>query len=218
MLKSGFNKRDGRLGKLGFAVNEYLADGGALERSKSSLCAEIWPQIVGTWYGQHSRVVSLDRKELKVCCETPAMAQQLQYDQKTIIERLNERLGGNYVKSLRPSSVGPNRDRQNLEFMRENDPLPPEAELAAVAVPPEELSALREHAADVPEELREGWLRTAQQLLRLRYWKVARGYKECSVCGALHNDLATRCFACRVDQRADPLKGSSEVAPPYQKR
>lgn len=207
MLKSGFNKRDGRLGKLGFAVNEYLAEGGALERSKSSLCAEIWPQVVGHWYGKHSRVVSLDHKELKVCCETPAMAQQLQYDQKMIVERLNERLGGNYIKSIRPSSVGRSNQRQNLEFLEEDDPLPPEAELALVTVPSEELAALRAHAAAVPEELREGWLRTAQQLLRLRYWKLTRGYKECQCCGVLHNDLAHHCFACRVDRRDDPLKG-----------
>jgi len=95
--------------------------------------------------------------------------------------------------------------------------MPPEAELDTVAVPPEELAALRSHSAEVPEELREGWLRTAQQLLRLRYWKLARGYKACSQCGALHNDLMPACFACRVDARQDPLKGSADVPPPYRK-
>ena len=215
MRKTGLNRRDGRLGKLGFAVNEYLAEGGALERSVSSLCAEIWPQVVGHWYGRHSRVVSLDRKELKVCCESAAMAQQLQLDQEMIIGRLNERLAGNYVRSLRPSSVGSARDRQNLEFLEEDAALPEEAELAARAVPPEELAALRTQSLTVPEELREQWLRTAQRLARLRYWKHGQGYKMCKCCRALHNDLVALCYACRLDARDDPMKGSTEVLPPY---
>ena len=207
MRKHGLTIRDGKLGKLGFAVNEYLAEGGALERSKSSSCAEIWPQVVGYWYGTHSRVVSLDHKELKVCCESPAMAQQLQFDQPTIIERLNERLGGDYVRSIRPSTVGPSRHRENLEWVEEDDPLPDEVQLAAVPVPAEELAALRGQAAGVPEELRDQWLRTAQRLLRLRYWKQSRGFKACPVCGALHNDLVPLCFACRLEARPDPMKG-----------
>ena len=217
MRKTGLTTRDGKLGKLGFAVNEYLAEGGALERSKSSVCAEIWPQVVGYWYGKHSRVVSLDSKELKVCCESPAMAQQLQFDQPTIIARLNERLGGNYIKSIRPSTVGPSRHRENLEFLEEEVTLPDEVELAAVAVPAEELAELRGQAATVPEELREQWLRTAQRLLRLRYWKEGRGYKACTVCGALHNDLVPLCFGCRLEARPDPMKGNSDVTPPYRK-
>ena len=177
MLKHGLNKRDGKLGKLGFAVNEYLAEGGQLERSKSSLCAEIWPQVVGHWYGRHSRVVSLDRKELKICCDTPALAQQLQFDQETVIARLNERLGGNYVKSLRPASVGQSRERQGLDFIEEESGRPEEAELAAVDVPEAQLRVLRQQAAGVPETLRERWLHTAQKLLRLHYWKQARGFE-----------------------------------------
>lgn len=218
MLRRGLTTRDGRLGKLGFAVNDYLAEGGALERSKSSLCAEIWPQIVGHWYGRHSRVVSLDRKELKVCCESAAMAQQLQFDQPTIIARLNERLGGDYIKNIRPASVGQSRQRENLEFLEADEALPDEIELGAIAVPAEELAALRGQAATVPEELREQWLRTAQRLLHLRYWKESRGFKACTVCGALHNDLVPLCYGCRLDRRDDPMKGSSEVTPPYRPR
>jgi predicted nucleic acid-binding Zn ribbon protein len=207
MRKFGLHKRDGKLGKLGFAVNEYLAEGGALERSKSSLCAEIWPQVVGQWYGQHSRVVSLDRKELKVCCDTPALAQQLQYDQVTIITRLNERLGGNYIVSIRPASVGSSRQRQGLEPFAEDQPLPEDAELTEVTVPEAELRSLQLQASQVPEELRERWLLTAYRLVRLRHWRLARGYKTCVVCGSLHNDLASVCFACRVEARPDPMKG-----------
>jgi predicted nucleic acid-binding Zn ribbon protein len=207
MLKHGLGKRDGKLGKLGFAVNEYLAEGGQLERSKSSLCAEIWPQVVGHWYGRHSRVVSLDRKELKVCCDTPALAQQLQFDQETVIARLNERLGGDYIKSIRPASVGQNRQRQGLDFVEPHEPLPEDAELLAVTVPEAALQALRRQAGAVPEGLREAWLRTGLRLVRLQHWRTARGFRACAVCGVLHNDLAARCFACRIAGRDDPMKG-----------
>lgn len=210
MLKHGLNKRDGRLRKLGFAVNEYLAEGGQLERSQSSLCAEIWPQVVGHWYGRHSRVISLDRKELKVCCDTPALAQQLQFDQETVIARLNERLGGEYIRSLRPASVGRARESYGLQAVESAEGLPPAAELGELTLPEAELTALRAQAARLPEGLAAGWLRAAEGLRRLHSWRQARGYKTCRVCGALYNDLNDRCFACRVDAQPDPRKGSDE--------
>lgn len=155
--------------------------------------------------------MSLDRKELKVCCDSPAMAQQLQFDQETIVERLNERLGGNYIRSIRPASVGVDRlgpgPGSGPEPAAEAAALPAEVELAGVAVPEAQLRALRERAAALPADQREGWLRTAQRLVRLRAWREARGYKACGSCGALHNDLLRDCYACRVGRREDPAKG-----------
>lgn len=208
MLKHGLIQRDGKLGKLGFAVNQYLAEGGNLERSKSSLCAEIWPQVVGHWYSRHSRVVSLNGKELKVCCDTAPLAQQLQYDQVTIIERLNERLGGRYVTSLRPASVGSARQRDQLAIFADNTPHPEAAELAKIELEPQDLGHVQEVAAQIPDlDRRERWLRTALRQIRLRKWQAQRGFRPCSKCGVLHEDLHKYCFACRIDAQETPAKG-----------
>jgi predicted nucleic acid-binding Zn ribbon protein len=199
MLKRGLDARDGRMGRLGHVVNQYLAEGGSLERSKSGVAAEIWPQVAGNWYAAHSRVIALNGKELKVCCDTPAHAQQLQYDQPVIIKRLNERLGGNYVTSIRAASVGSNRDRDRLDLVIAVEPPLDEAEIAAIVIPPEEQQQARAQAETIASpELRERWLHTALRQIRLRHWKARRGYKPCGQCGVLHNDLTMNCFACRV--------------------
>lgn len=200
MLKRGLDAREGRLGRLGHAVNQYLAEGGALERSKSGVCAEIWPQVVGPWYARNSRVVALNGKELKVCCDTSSLAQQLQYDQRTIIERLNERLGGNYVTSIRPASVGSSRKRDRMNLLPAPEPPPTPLELGQVVVPAEVLEQAQKQAETITQpELRERWLYTVLRQIRLHYWKLERGYKACGQCGALHDDLTANCFACRLN-------------------
>jgi len=194
------NMRTARMSPLGSALNEVLAEGGQLERSKSALTAEIWPQIVGPWYARHTCVIALKKKELQVYCDTPATAQQLQADQETIATRLNERLGGTYVKSLRPSSVGPRAQRDTVRAQVALEPAgPDEAELAQVALPPEEVQAIRERAAPLDSpELQESFIRAAEYWLRLEEWKRQRGYRQCPECGRRHDDLTDLCYACRV--------------------
>lgn len=197
------NMRSGRMALLSPALNEVLAEGGMLERSKSAVAAEIWPQVVGHWYAGHSSVIALKKKQLQVYCDSPALAQQLQLDQEIIVGRLNERLGGNYVTSLRPSSVGPRWQREQVRAHAElENPTPEEAELALVLVPEEELREIRERAAAVPDEtLRAKFAALAEKMARLEEWKRLRGYRQCPQCGARHEELTELCYACRVMRR-----------------
>lgn len=199
------NMRTAKLSPLGSALNEVLAEGGHLERGKSAVAAEIWPQIVGPWYARRSCVIALKKKELRVFCDSPAVAQQLQADQETITTRLNERLGGRYVTSLRPSSVGPREQRATVRAQVALEPDgPDEAELAQVPVPPEELAAIQQRAAAVEAgPLREAFIRSAERWWRLEEWKRQRGYRQCPECGCRHDDLTDLCYACRV-MRAQP--------------
>lgn len=208
MPRHPINIRSGTMSALSPALNEYLADGGMLERGKSALAAEIWPQIVGHWYARHSCVIALKKKELQVYCDTPTLAQQLQFDQETIIERLNERLGGKYVTSLRPASVGPRQQRETVRGHRElESQTPEEAELAQVLLPEEELVAIRERAAVVEdEELRTRFIAFAERVARLDEWKRLRGWRQCPECGARHEDLTDLCFACRVMRKQPYLE------------
>jgi len=199
------NMRSGKLSELAPALNEYLAEGGQLERGKSGLAAEIWPQIVGHWYARHSCVIALKKKELQVYCDTPALAQQLQLDQETILERLNTRLGGNYVRSLRPASVGPRRQRETVRAQQEiESDGPDDAELAQIPLPDEDLQAIRDRAAHLADDrLRQSFMAYAERWLRVEAWKRRRGYRECPSCGGLHDELHETCYACRV-MRSQP--------------
>jgi hypothetical protein len=204
MARHPLNLRSGKLSELAPALSAYLAEGGELERGKGALAAEIWPQIVGHWYARHSQVVALKKKELQVYCDTPALAQQMQYDQETILERLNTRLGGQYITKLRPSSVGPRRQREVVRAQRElHADGPSDEELAQVPVPEEELQAIHAAAAAMDEGLRAGFRRYAEYWLRLEEWKRRRGYRECPDCRCLHDELEPLCYACRT-MRSQP--------------
>lgn len=200
MPRHPINMRTARMSQLGPALSEVLAEGGQLERGKSGLAAEIWPQIVGPWYARRSCVIALKKKELQVFCETPAVAQQLQADQETITARLNERLGGNYVTSLRPSSAGPRQQRDVVRAQVALEPTgPEELELAQVVLPPEDVQAIHEQAAQLAsEELRDSFIRAAEHWRRLEEWKRRRGYRQCPECGRRHDELTGLCYACRV--------------------
>lgn len=207
MRDRGIYARDGRLSRLGNVVSAYLAEGGHRERSHSSLCAELWPQVVGQWYSERTRVIRLRGKELSVCCDSPSLAQQLQLDQATVISRLNERLGGEIITSLRTASVGPRRERHRLA---EEAPAegPATDELERIVLSEEELTACIQRAAAIPDKaLRE----TFQQLLaddcRLRHWRQARGYRPCTACGAVHNEPGPRCFTCVLLSQPAPSPG-----------
>lgn len=208
MARHPINIRSGRMTSMTSAFGEYLAEGGATERSKSGLAAEIWPQIVGHWYARHSCVVALKKKELQVYCDNPALAQQLQLDQETIIGRLNERLGGNCVTSLRPSSAGPRQQRDLVRAQKEVEPEgPTDEELAQVALPEADRQALEELAGRIEDEkLRATFVTNAEAYLRLQEWRRLRAWRQCPECGCRHEELTELCFACRV-MRGQPYLG-----------
>ncbi len=213
MPRHPYNIRSGKLAPLGPALNEYFAEGGQLERAKSSLAAELWPQIVGPWYARHSCVIALRKKELQVYCDSPQLAQQLQMDQEIIVARLNERLGGEYVRSIRAASVGPLPQRQQIRAYQEIDGEgPEEEELARVPLPAEQWEALQKQAAQIPnEKLREGFLKCVARYLRLEEWKRLHGYRQCPACGMRHKDLQELCYACRL-MRQQPYLEREETS------
>lgn len=202
-------KRDGKLRRLGHLVNEFLAEGNLHQRSISGLCAELWPQVVGPWYDKHTRVIGLKGKELAVWCDTPALAQQLQYDQATIAGRLNERLGGNFVETLRPASVGPHRLASVLLQPPEETVGPTEEELLRLPLTPKETEAVLVSAQRIADpEMQRRYLLTMQRELRLRKWKAARGWRPCGCCGELHNEPGKVCFVCQVSMQEPPRQGA----------
>ena len=208
MRDQRMRKRDGKLRRLGHLVNEFLAEGNLHQKSICGLCAELWPQVVGPWYAKQTRIIGLKGKQLSVWCDSPPLAQQLQYDQVTVVGRLNERLGGAYVESLRPASVGPER-RGGLDLRPpEQAPVPTDEELLALPVTPEEVAAIRVSAERIPDpRLRQSYTVTLQREVRMRKWKRARGWRQCRMCHQLHSELGDICFPCWLSMQERPRQG-----------
>jgi len=189
--------RDGKMGPLQRAVNDYLAGTGNIQRGTSTLCVEVWPQVVGPWYGRKTQILGVDNGEAKVLCDTPATAQQLQMDSEKVIARLNERLGGEFIKRLRASSAGLTLSGLAAELRRPDETAIGQSAIDEVELSEEESAFCTRAAAEIADEkLRESFLGLLRNELKRRYVKRQRGWRECDVCGALHNERGPYCIAC----------------------
>ncbi len=189
--------RDGKMGPLQRAINDYLAATGNLQRGASTLCVEVWPQVVGPWYGRKTQIVGIADGEARVLCDTPATAQQLQMDSEQVIGRLNERLGGEFIKRLRASSAGLTVRRLAEELHRPDEIAIEQSAVEEIELSEEETAFCTRAAAEIADEkLRESFLGLLRNELKRRHVKRQLGYRECEVCGALHNERGPYCIAC----------------------
>ena len=85
-------KRHGQPQELEALLQNYLGTKGYLRQSREVLAALLWPQAVGSWYAQHTRVVDVSDGVLTVWCDSAPRAQQLQADAERILELLNRRV------------------------------------------------------------------------------------------------------------------------------
>ena len=192
--------RDGKLGPLQRAVNDFLAASGNLSRGTSMLCIELWPQIVGPWYASKTQVVAIEDGQLRVLCDAPTTAQQLQLDQTIIIERLNARLDGRFVKSLRACSVGFTRSRAAAQLKRTPRPTISDADLNQVELTAEEQERCRAAGKSIPDPgIRASFIAAMENDLKRRRIKHQRGWRECEQCGAMHNRIGPLCLGCALD-------------------
>lgn len=202
MKNTGAGQRDAKMSRLGRWVNSFLDESKGREASLSALCAELWPQIVGQWYARKTRVIRLRKSELGVWCESPAVAQQLQHDQEKVITRLNERLEGRFVTSLRPASAGPDRRPADIDMDDCDEQAPGDAVLAAIVLSAEEQERCRKQAETVPQgPLRDRFLQTLLFQAKLTQWKRENGYVQCVYCGALHPPDDRACRECLLALR-----------------
>jgi len=203
--------RDGKLGPLQRALNDYLASTGNLQRGTSRLCIELWPQVVGPWYARKTQILGVEDGEARVLCDAPATAQQLQMDQAEIVSRLNERLDGSFVKSIRASSAGRAAGLIAAQLKRPMQVAISEAELEEVVLGEEEMAFCRAVAGEITDEkLRQRFLRAVANDLKRRRLKQQRGYRSCTICGALHNEIGPYCSACATAVGSGAAKRTKE--------
>ncbi len=194
--------------RIGDVLNAFLKSHGMLEESREELCALLWPEVAGRWYAEHSYVTSVRDGVCNVRCDSAPRAHQLQLDSPAIIQRLNERLGVEFISEIRASSAGIG-DRPTEEFTEPDpEPAPTPEELDAIAVPPEEVRAILEATAALEGEIRNRLEKLMLRQARVDIWKREHGYVQCPGCGTLHRDRPKWCLACRPPEA--PSQGGGE--------
>ena len=189
-------------GSLGEALETFLRETGLLETSREKLCALLWGEVAGRWYARFSAVTRVADGIVYVRCDSAPRASQLQLDAPEIIRRLNERLGCDLVKEVRPSSAGSARaepieaDRPDLLSA------PTEAELKVIELTPGECERIRAQVQDLADEgLRERIEAVLLTQAKVRRWQADHGYTRCEGCGAYFAGSGRFCMACRPPPR-----------------
>ncbi len=204
-------KRDGKLTQLAPILDRYLARHGILHKSREILAAVVWAEVVGPWYSQHTTVTRVSDGVLTVQCDSAPRAQQLQLDSDRILEKLNQRLGGNFIKEIRATSGRLGRGRQpgtGAGGTREAA-LP---ELQAQPLAPDQEQAIDDTAAQIADpELRERFVRVMRNFYRLEWWKQAHDYQRCPRCGRLieQGEKCAICNPSKQPQQGNPIDDHS---------
>ncbi|MEA3402125.1 MAG: DUF721 domain-containing protein [Armatimonadota bacterium] len=197
---------------VGEALKAFLASRGLLESSREELCALLWREVAGEWYSRHCYVTSVRDGVCNVRCDSAPRAQQLQLDAPQIIERLNERLGVQFVAEIRASSAGIG-DRPRAEAAQpEEEQFPSEEELDAIPVPPEEVRSILEVTSELEGEVRRRLEEILLRRARAEIWKREQGYRRCPGCGVYHRDSAQWCLACRPPERPTQAGGEEGLS------
>lgn len=199
---------------LGDALAGFLKSEGLLEVAREKLCPLIWAEVVGAWYARFTRITRVRDGIVFVRCDSAPRAHQLQLDAPAIIARLNERLGADYIRELRPSSTG--SPRQVPDWDEDDGPDPPtDQELAAIELDQTEVLAIRAKAAELEDqELRAGLERILLRRARLQIWQRDHGFTRCPDCGGYYPGSRPYCYACRPAP-PPPREGGEEGLSPY---
>ncbi|MGC9316610.1 MAG: DUF721 domain-containing protein [Armatimonadota bacterium] len=197
---------------IGEALNAFLHSRGLLESSREELCALLWREVAGEWYSRHCYVTSVRDGVCNVRCDSAPRAQQLQLDAPKIVERLNERLGEQFVDEIRPSSAGiPDRPRPE-PVQPEDEQFPGEEELDAIPVPPEEVQSILEVTSELEGQVRRRLEQILLRRARVEIWKREHGYSRCPGCGIYHRDSQQWCLACRPPERPTNAGGEEGLS------
>ena len=201
-------KRSAKISHVTEILGEYFAEHGLLAKSQEMLAAFVWAEVVGPWYAQHTQVTRIKDGLLMVHCDSAPRAQQLQLDSADIRRKLNERLGGSFIKDIRAASGRVGRGRPDPKLCEEaGEELPEAAELAGQQVPQEQseiIAALAQKLED--EQLRQRFAAAMQNFCRLQQWRRAQGHQPCRQCGRLvaPGRRCPVCFPGRMPQQGNP--------------
>lgn len=96
------------LERIGGTLRRVLEEAGLAAPLRGWSALEYWPEVVGEAAARRSRAVAFNGGRLIVEVDAPAWAKQLEYLKRTIVARLNARLGDEVIREIHftPSGGG----------------------------------------------------------------------------------------------------------------
>lgn len=189
-------------------VKGYLRRRGWERRAREAAVHVIWEQVVGEQIADHTETIFCRDGKLVVTASDPSWAHAISALRHQLATKLNDALGEPTIRDIHLQSKGlgvatrgsaPVR-RRDLQFaggMRVTD-----EELEAIPIGPEAQMRIERIVGGLRHpELRDMVRSALRRESRISAWKRAHGYRECSRCGALHNDPHDLCGSCRIIPR-----------------
>jgi hypothetical protein len=190
------------LGRLMDAEARRLKLDGAMGEASA---VTLWPQVVGEQIAAATEAERVQDGVLYVIARSHTWAFELTFHRAQILKGLNAKLGRHGIKEIRfrtgvvqTPGVPP----------RPPEPVPMEAELAAIELEPAEIEAVEQEVAGVTDPEMQAVVRRVLTNERKRaVWGRRHGQRECARCGALHAGPGDTCPACLSEAWRSDTRG-----------
>jgi len=83
------------------AINKFLKKTGLEKAVAQQSALEIWPVVVGVNVAQKTTAEKIEHGILVIRTQTPAWRQELSFQKKSIIKKINKELDKNIIKDIR---------------------------------------------------------------------------------------------------------------------
>ena len=86
---------------IGGALKKLIKTAGLEKGIAQQKALEIWSEIVGETVSKNTEPISIEHGSLNIKTATPVWRQELQFQKKNIIEKLNKKLNKKLIKDIR---------------------------------------------------------------------------------------------------------------------
>ena len=181
----------GSLG-LGEILNATLSDLGLFPKALKYQVFSLWAKIVGD-VAKYAKPRRLQGDVLFVATASSVWSQELYYMRDSILAKVNQALGGEFIKELRFSEHmwgaadggAPSAERHQLpRSAGDNEAVPQEAQGIDIADP----------------GLSRAFKRVARTMTRRKQYLLSRGYSVCRTCGSVYPKEKGECPSCRLQR------------------
>ena len=86
---------------IGGALKKLIKTAGLEKGIAQQKALEIWPETVGKTISKNTEPISIEHGILSIKTTTPVWRQELQFQKKQIIEKLNKKLNKTLIKDIR---------------------------------------------------------------------------------------------------------------------
>lgn len=184
---NGHSGKKAGVAPIGDVLSKTLDNLGLFPKAKKYQVFSVWARIVGD-IARHATPRRLSGDVLFVATASSAWAQELTFMRQSILDKIKDALGGDYVREIRfsehlwdPSEDSPSLEGDLFPFMVRGDQARlmdgiPDARLASTAK------------------------RFSITMGRRRQFLIRQGYKVCGTCGCLYPSRKAECPFCKAKQ------------------